>query len=83
MAKIGNVRKVSLAELKPYEKNAKVHGEKQVERIAASIERFGFISPVFIDENKNVIAGHGRARNIRWRVFIVEASSSQSSQSSD
>ncbi len=46
--------------LKPYKKNARVHSVKQIEQIAASIQEFGFTSPVIIDENKNVIAGHGR-----------------------
>ena len=43
-----------------YENNAKIHSEYQVDLIAKSIKEFGFINPVLIDENKNVIAGHGR-----------------------
>lgn len=60
MAKIDRVQEVALAELKPYERNAKLHPEEQIQKIAKSIEEFGFVNPVLIDENKNVIAGHGR-----------------------
>ena len=47
-------------ELNPYEKNAKLHGRDQVELICKSIEEYGFINPILIDENKEIIAGHGR-----------------------
>lgn len=60
MAKIGNVRKVRLEDLTPYARNARIHDEKQVDAIAESISRFGFISPVLADADGNVIAGHGR-----------------------
>lgn len=48
------------SELKPYEKNAKKHPQKQVDLLAANIERFGFTTPVLIDKENTVIAGHGR-----------------------
>ena len=60
MAKIGNVRKVRLQDLTPYAKNARIHDEKQVDLIARSIQEFGFLNPVLIDGDGNVIAGHGR-----------------------
>lgn len=60
MAKISNVVFENIQYLKKYENNAKKHGEKQIEKIAMSIEEFGFISPCIIDRDKNVIAGHGR-----------------------
>lgn len=50
----------SLDELRPYEKNARVHSKKQIERIANSIKEFGFTNPVLIDKTGLVIAGHGR-----------------------
>jgi len=40
--------------------NARIHSDKQVLQIARSIETFGFISPVLVDANLHVIAGHGR-----------------------
>ncbi len=60
MAKIAKVQEVAVADLRPYERNAKTHGEGQVEKIAESIRAFGFLSPLLIDGDMNVIAGHGR-----------------------
>ena len=62
MAKIDGVQEVALEALKPYEKNAKIHNAEQVDRIAKSIEEFGFISPCLIDKDFNIIAGHGRVK---------------------
>ena len=53
-------RIVAISELRPYEGNARTHSRKQVKKIAASIERFGFLNPVLADENNRIIAGHGR-----------------------
>lgn len=49
-----------IKDLHPYKNNAKKHSKEQVEQIANSIKEFGFTQPVLIDENNNVIAGHGR-----------------------
>lgn len=51
---------ISLGDLRPYEKNAKKHPQKQIDLLAQNIERFGFTTPVLIDKNNEVIAGHGR-----------------------
>lgn len=48
------------AKLSPYPSNPVDHPEAQVEEIAASIQQFGFINPVLIDDANVVIAGHGR-----------------------
>ncbi len=40
--------------------NPRIHGKRQIQQIARSIETFGFNVPVLIDEDGNVIAGHGR-----------------------
>lgn len=61
MAKIAEMQEVRLDMLKPYEKNAKVHGEKQIEQLMNSIKEFGFISPCLVErDTNNLIAGHGR-----------------------
>lgn len=60
MAKIAGVQEVDVSKLVPYERNAKLHGDEQVEKICNSIREFGFISPCLIDRDYNVIAGHGR-----------------------
>ena len=51
---------VSIDKLKPYERNARMHSAEQVDKIAKSIEEFGFINPVLIDGDFGIIAGHGR-----------------------
>ena len=53
-------RKIS--ELKPYPRNARTHSRKQIKQIAAAIQEFGFTNSVLIDENDQIIAGHGRVR---------------------
>ena len=53
---------VKITDLKPYENNARTHSEKQIEKIANSIQEFGFINPVLIDSNYVIIAGHGRVK---------------------
>jgi len=49
-----------IEELIPYERNAKTHGERQLQELTKSIQRYGFRSPVLIDKNGAIIAGHGR-----------------------
>jgi len=45
----------------PYELNAKVHDEKQVEKIAKSINRFGWVgNPIVVNAAGIILAGHGR-----------------------
>jgi DNA modification methylase len=51
-------RKIS--ELKPYLRNARTHKRKQIKQIKASIEEFGFTNPILIDDNDQIMAGHGR-----------------------
>ena len=51
---------VKLGELQPYKNNPKLHPLSQVERIANSIGEFGFLVPVLVDSDRNIIAGHGR-----------------------
>jgi DNA modification methylase len=51
---------INVEELIPYKQNAKLHSPKQVRQIANSINQFGFINPIIINDKKEVIAGHGR-----------------------
>lgn len=51
---------ISTKEILPYINNSRVHTTEQVKQVAASIQEFGFNNPILIDENKSVIAGHGR-----------------------
>jgi ParB-like chromosome segregation protein Spo0J len=50
-----------VADVKPYEQNAKLHDAKQVAKIAASIKKFGWRgNPIVVDEDGVILAGHGR-----------------------
>ena len=51
---------VKIDKLIPYARNARTHSAEQVKQIQASIREFGFVNPVLIDGNYNIIAGHGR-----------------------
>jgi ParB-like chromosome segregation protein Spo0J len=49
-----------VGKLLPYAMNARTHSESQVSDIVASIDEFGFVSPVLVDKRGEIIAGHGR-----------------------
>ncbi|GDX75996.1 hypothetical protein LBMAG41_10720 [Cyanobium sp.] len=49
-----------LERLRPYANNARVHSERQVEKIARSIREFGFTAPILVDSEDGILAGHGR-----------------------
>jgi DNA modification methylase len=49
-----------VADLIPYARNARTHSDEQVAQIAASIREWGWTTPVLIDEDGGIIAGHGR-----------------------
>ena len=51
---------VPVAKLVPYQNNARTHSKEQINKLRASIREFGFVNPVIIDREYNVIAGHGR-----------------------
>lgn len=47
--------------LSPYSSNSRKHSQGQIEKIATSIEQFGFLNPILVDaKSKIIIAGHGR-----------------------
>lgn len=47
-------------DLKPYEHNARIHSEDQLEELRESIETFGFVRPLLITSDGGVLCGHGR-----------------------
>jgi ParB-like chromosome segregation protein Spo0J len=54
------VEKRSVSALIPYARNARTHSDEQVAQIAASIKEWGWTTPVLVDEDGGIIAGHGR-----------------------
>ena len=51
---------VSIDKLIPYINNARTHSADQINKLRSSLRAFGFINPVIVDRELNVIAGHGR-----------------------
>lgn len=49
-----------LGAIKPHPKNARTHPAKQIRRLVESINQFGFTSPLLVDENNVILAGHAR-----------------------
>ena len=49
-----------IEQLQPYKNNARLHSDEQVDQIAQSIEEFGFLNPVLVDDQYTILAGHGR-----------------------
>lgn len=54
-------------ELIPYEHNAKLHPQEQLDKLVRSFDEFGKIVPAGIDAQGNLIYGHGRILAARQR----------------
>ena len=64
------IEQIRIEELLPYAKNSRTHLDEQTAQIAASIKEFGFTNPVLIDNENQIIAGHGRilaARKLKMK----------------
>ena len=59
------VEKWSIDKLIPYARNSRTHSDEQVSQIAASIKEWGWTTPVLVDEDGSIIAGHGRIQAAR------------------
>lgn len=63
MKKISQKLQVELIDINaliPYENNAKLHPQEQIDQIANSIQEFGNNDPIAVDELNVIIEGHGR-----------------------
>jgi DNA modification methylase len=54
-----------LAAVTPSERNARTHSQEQIKQLVASIGEFGWTNPILIDEDRAIIAGHGRLEAAR------------------
>jgi len=52
--------KVNIDRLVPYARNARTHSKEQILGLRSSLREFGFVNPVIVDKDLNIIAGHGR-----------------------
>ena len=57
-----NVELVDRDTLIPYTNNPKEHPDEQVKKIASSIKNYGWDQPIVVDENNEIIKGHGRVQ---------------------
>lgn len=55
-----NLEEWPVGDLTPYEGNPRTHSDAQVTKIAASLIEFGWTNPILVDDDGNIIAGHGR-----------------------
>jgi DNA modification methylase len=60
MQSTSRFEKVDINKLIPYVNNARTHSKEQVLQLRSSLREFGFVSPVIVDRDYNIIAGHGR-----------------------
>ncbi len=60
-----NIQNIEIARIREYKNNPKLHNRAQITKIRESIREFGFINPVLLDENLEIIAGHGRVAAAR------------------
>ena len=56
---------LKIEDLRAYDRNARTHSASQVDQLVNSIREFGFTNPVLVDENNELIAGHGRTAAAR------------------
>ena len=54
------IKYLPISDLKPYEGNAKIHTEEQLQQIMASIQEFGMNDPIAVWHDNEIIEGHGR-----------------------
>lgn len=65
-----NIERIKIGDLKPYERNAKKHDERQVKNVMESIKQFGFVQPIVVDKDNVLIIGHCRliaAKRLKMR----------------
>ncbi|WP_129724709.1 site-specific DNA-methyltransferase [Xylanivirga thermophila] len=56
---------IDIDELIPYANNARTHSKDQINKLRSSLREFGFINPILIDKDYNILAGHGRVMAAR------------------
>lgn len=54
------LRYVNVDTLLAYQNNAKLHPDTQIDKIAKSIEKYGFDQPIVVGRDMVIIKGHGR-----------------------
>ena len=60
MKSTSRFEQVQIDRLTPYARNARTHSKEQVLQLRSSLREFGFVNPIIVDKEYNIIAGHGR-----------------------
>ena len=60
MKSTSRFEQVNIDRLIPYAQNARTHSKEQILQLRSSLREFGFVNPVIVDKDLNIIAGHGR-----------------------
>jgi DNA modification methylase len=61
-APVDRIERWSIKKLVPYAKNPRLHSDDQVSQIANSMREFGQTQLIVVDEQGEIIVGHGRIR---------------------
>jgi DNA modification methylase len=59
------LEQVPIDKLVPYARNARTHSKEQIAQLRSSLREFGFVSPAVIDQDYNILVGHGRIQAAR------------------
>jgi len=60
------IERLKISDIKPWDKNPKIHTDKQIKVIADSIKKFGMNDPVGVWGDENVLVeGHGRVMALK------------------
>lgn len=54
-----NIEKRNITDLIPNAQNVRKHTKNQIDEFKKSVDKFGVIRPIVIDENNVILAGHG------------------------
>ena len=63
--RLGPIEERAVASLAAYGGHARIHPEKQIVQLMASMSHFGFAMPMLVDEDGVIIAGHARLEAAR------------------
>jgi len=69
---LGQAINAPIDQLIPYEQNARAHSDEQIAVIGQSIQAFGWMNTVLVDDNNVIIAGHGRVEAAK-RIGLTHA----------
>lgn len=59
------IRYIDVSFLKEYKRNVKIHSEKQIAKLLQSMCTYGVVTPILVDKNYELIAGHGRLEALK------------------